>query len=240
MIEKLKNFIDALFANAPKTQETVEAKEELLTNVTDKYNDCIAQGKSEETAFNFAVASIGDISEVLISLAASEKSSVTEEQKIHKSLLKSSVWLITVILYLCISVTTEAWNMTWVLFLLGIGAVNTVELVYAENPKRAHGLITVAWWCCVIAVYVSVSLVTRMLWITWLIFIFALGIQSLIEMMFIHFSGKPLKITLLALWAVFTLIFSAVGLNTGNWRDIWVYYLLSIVIINTVAIVLSK
>ena len=244
MIEKLKSFIDALFANAPKTQEALEAKEELLTNVTDKYNDCIAQGKSEETAFNLAVASIGDISEVLISLAASDKcsykSSVTDEQKSHKSLLKSSLLLITVIMYLCISFTTEAWNMTWLLFLLSIGASNVIELVYTENPKRAHGLVSVAWWCCVTAVYISVSLVTRMFWITWLIFIFALGIQSLIELMFTSFSKKQFKIVMLALWAVCTLIFTVVGLKTGNWRNIWIYYLVSMVIINIASIVLTS
>lgn len=70
MKEKLKDFIDALFANAPRTQSTLDTKEEFFINASDKFDDYIAQGKDEETAFNLTIASIGDISEVLKSLGA--------------------------------------------------------------------------------------------------------------------------------------------------------------------------
>ena len=46
MNEKLRRYIDDLFANAPSTVRAVELKEELYQNLTDKYNDLIAEGKS--------------------------------------------------------------------------------------------------------------------------------------------------------------------------------------------------
>ena len=61
MNEKLRHYIDDLFANAPSTVRAVELKEEMYQNLMDKYNDLINEGKSEESAYNIAVASIGDV-----------------------------------------------------------------------------------------------------------------------------------------------------------------------------------
>lgn len=68
MKEKLKNFIDDIFVNAPKTPATLDAKEEFFANACDKYDDYIAQGKDETAAFNLTIAGIGNINEVLRSL----------------------------------------------------------------------------------------------------------------------------------------------------------------------------
>ena len=59
MKEKIKSYIDYLFANAPDGTE--EMKEDIMSNTLDKYDDFIASGKSEEEAFNAAVAGIGDV-----------------------------------------------------------------------------------------------------------------------------------------------------------------------------------
>lgn len=70
MKEKLKSFIDDLFANAPKNQATLDTKEEFYVNACDKYDDYIAQGKDKQAAYDLTLSSIGDISEVLISLGS--------------------------------------------------------------------------------------------------------------------------------------------------------------------------
>lgn len=57
--------IDAMFEGAPQSRKTLEVKEEMLQNLMEKYNDLIAQGKSEEAAFNIALASVGDISDLV-------------------------------------------------------------------------------------------------------------------------------------------------------------------------------
>lgn len=60
--------IDRMFEGVPQTRKTLEAKEEMLQNLMEKYNDLIAQGKNEEAAFNIAIASVGDISDLLAEL----------------------------------------------------------------------------------------------------------------------------------------------------------------------------
>ncbi|MCL2519028.1 MAG: permease prefix domain 1-containing protein [Oscillospiraceae bacterium] len=65
---KLRQFIDSIFEDAPQTQKTADLKEEIINNLTDKYDELIREGKSEDTAYNLAVASIGDVGELIKSL----------------------------------------------------------------------------------------------------------------------------------------------------------------------------
>ena len=65
MNEQLRKHVDILFAAAPKTEKTAEIKEELLTNLNDKYNDLLANGYDSTAAFHVALSGIGDIDELL-------------------------------------------------------------------------------------------------------------------------------------------------------------------------------
>ena len=72
MQAKLRAYMDHLFSQTRPTKAAVELKEEMLQNLTDKYNDLLAEGKSPEAAYNIATASIGDISELLAQLKQEE------------------------------------------------------------------------------------------------------------------------------------------------------------------------
>ena len=50
MRDKLKTYIDYLFAGAPQTAATAETKAEILQNTLDKYDDLIAEGRTPEAA----------------------------------------------------------------------------------------------------------------------------------------------------------------------------------------------
>ena len=62
MIYRLREYIEDLFAAAPESVRAVEVKEEFIQNLTEKYNDLLSEGKSEEAAYNIAVSSVGDVS----------------------------------------------------------------------------------------------------------------------------------------------------------------------------------
>lgn len=68
MEEKLKAYMEQLFRDVPDSEQAREIKEEILQNITDKYHDLLAEGKSEEAAYNIAIEGIGDLSELLDSL----------------------------------------------------------------------------------------------------------------------------------------------------------------------------
>ena len=103
MEDKLRAHMDHLFREVPPTKKSVELKEEILQNLVDKYHDLINEGKNEEAAYNIAVASIGDISELLDSLKENQTADsvpVSEEYRQWKK--RSSILIpVAVLLYIC-------------------------------------------------------------------------------------------------------------------------------------------
>lgn len=86
MEEKLKDYMENLFRDVPDTEQAREIKEEILQNITDKYHDLLAEGKTEEAAYNIAIEGIGDLSELLDSLKenGSGSSSASKENSENK------------------------------------------------------------------------------------------------------------------------------------------------------------
>ncbi len=73
MKDKLKEYIDTIFADAerrsPHNERLGELKEEMLQNLNEKYDDLIAAGRSPASAYNSAIAGVGDISALLDSIS---------------------------------------------------------------------------------------------------------------------------------------------------------------------------
>lgn len=145
MSKKIAEYVNFIFRNAPNTREAMELKEEIENNVSDKYNKLVAGGLDEEQAFSKAIASIGNIDELLDELKHSaEKAAFTDDDKkqgednIKQSFseyrnhykpkrrlfrkMKSLVWLCAVVVYFLISFSTRRWDITWITFIIaGIG-----------------------------------------------------------------------------------------------------------------------
>lgn len=101
MNEKITNYIDYLFRNAPNTAEALELREEILQNVNDKYNDHLAKGSSPEDAFNIAVASIGNIDVLLNQLNTPNTPPMYTQEEIETSRKRSGIFTaVAVALYI--------------------------------------------------------------------------------------------------------------------------------------------
>ena len=59
MVEKIKQHFNEIFADAPKTRMALDLKQEMMQSAIDKYNDMVADGYSEEDAYQNVVSSIG-------------------------------------------------------------------------------------------------------------------------------------------------------------------------------------
>ena len=75
MKEKIKSYIDSVFAEVKETKKIKEFKEELYANLLDKYYDNLDSGKSENESYTAAIATIGDIEE-LVNYGEPEKAKV--------------------------------------------------------------------------------------------------------------------------------------------------------------------
>jgi len=205
MNEKLRNYIDDLFANAPSTVRAVELKEELFQNLTDKYNDLLAQGKSEESAYNIAIASIGDVDSLITGLAG------VKGQEPEKSKKRSALFVaIAISLYILspvpvILLQSEIGVMGLFLFV----AIATALLIYngvtreryvkkddtmvedfkewkhqGRQKNKAAEAIIGSFWLIAVCVYIVVSFMTGAWHITWIIFLIAAAVASLIRGLF--------------------------------------------------------
>ena len=62
MREQLAQYVDLLFAGS---DGAAEIKQEILQNTLDRFDDLVARGSTEESAYRQAIAGIGDVSELL-------------------------------------------------------------------------------------------------------------------------------------------------------------------------------
>jgi hypothetical protein len=66
--DRIQRYVNQLFADIYETKQLHELKEEVIQHLTEKVKDFIAAGKSEDEAFQDAISSLGDMSELIDSL----------------------------------------------------------------------------------------------------------------------------------------------------------------------------
>lgn len=85
-METIKNYIENLFSGLPKNTSSIKAKEELLSNMEDKYNELKNEGKSENEAIGIVISEFGNIDELIKELGInveaknSDKRTITLEE----------------------------------------------------------------------------------------------------------------------------------------------------------------
>ena len=218
MREQLRSYIDNLFEETTPTKKAVELKEEMIQNLEDKYQDLLNEGKSPESAYNIAVAGIGDISPLLSQLEdgfASDTEKEKYEQARRNSALRTSI---AIMLYvLCVLPVLLLHHNVGVPMMFVIIAVATGILVYnnmtkpkymkesdsvvesfrewqseTHEQKRMRGAISTALWSLIVALYFIISFTWGAWHITWVIFIIGALIESLISI-FISISRTRKK-----------------------------------------------
>ena len=89
MNERIVRHMDMLFDAAPRTRKTLELKQEMTQNANDKYQDLLADGYSEEDAYQNVIGSIGDVSELFEDLEERTPYTMSEEDRKKKALITS-------------------------------------------------------------------------------------------------------------------------------------------------------
>ena len=212
MKDKLRNFIESLFEDAPKNKQTIELKEEMLQNLIDKYNDLVDSGKSSEAAYNIATASIGDIHELIRQIEKREENNPLFEQNYDKGRKRFALLLsISVMLYiLCVvPVILLEDSVLGVVRMFVMVAIATGLILYNNMTKpkylkkdstvveefkewkansteknTLYQSITKVMWSCITILYFIVSFLTMAWHITWIIFLIGSAIQGIIRAIF--------------------------------------------------------
>ncbi len=64
----VKNYLDTMFQNLPKTEKVFKAKQELYQMMEDKYTELLDAGKSENEAVGTVISEFGNLDEIADSL----------------------------------------------------------------------------------------------------------------------------------------------------------------------------
>ena len=73
MNSKIKNYVDVLFSDIPRSNKARELKEEMLSNMSERFDDYIKAGKTENQAYSLVISSLGDIDEMLAEVMPSDE-----------------------------------------------------------------------------------------------------------------------------------------------------------------------
>ena len=215
MYERLRTYMDDLFSEAPNTRKTAELKEEMLQNLYDKYQDLLAEGKTEETAFNLAVASVGDISGLLSDLdseGSGRPNSEIEKSRRRSALLVSiavMLYILSVIPCILFEDTLIGIVLMFIMIAVATGLIiyngmtkekyiradDTVVEEFREwkaanaSRRRSMNAINSAIWSLTVAVYLVVSFLTSAWQITWIIFLIGTAVTGMVKAIF-DLGGK--------------------------------------------------
>ena len=195
MYDKLREYIESLFKDAPDTVKTVELKEEMLQNLYEKYNDLLAEGRSEQAAFNIAVAGVGDVGDLIETLRSDGPAGSpvqTESARRRSAALVSAAVMLYILSVVPCILLPDLWGpvllfvfcaaATGLLIYNGMTrtcyrkADDTMVEQFREwkdrNDSRTQicGAIAGAVWALAVVAYFLISFFTQAWHITWLLF----------------------------------------------------------------------
>ncbi|KPV42587.1 permease prefix domain 1-containing protein [Alicyclobacillus ferrooxydans] len=80
MKNKIKRHVDGLFSGVYETKQLRELKEEICSNLLDKVNDLITKGSNPDSAFQYAILDLGDMTELVDSLREASETRLMKDQ----------------------------------------------------------------------------------------------------------------------------------------------------------------
>lgn len=142
MNNRIRKHMDMLFETAPKTRKAMDLKEEMTRNASDKYEDLLSEGYSEEDAWQNVISSIGDVSELFEELEEKTAYTMTEEERRKKAILTAvsvGLYIFAGFIFFLFVWLEEIWRWRFDLSTLGLVAAvavcipPTCILVYIAN-----------------------------------------------------------------------------------------------------------
>lgn len=209
MEENLRQFLEGLFADAPKTKKTIELREEIYLNLKEKYQDLMQKGATEEEAFEIVKRSVGDVERLIQEINEPDPTSkAAMEQRRKKSATRIAL---AVGLYILSPVAiilfgTMGQPIVGLVLMFALIAAATSIMVYnnimhpkfikaedtmveefrewkASNAAKVEkkNLYSSIVWPIVVVLYFLISFTTGAWYVTWVIFILGAVVQKLIE-----------------------------------------------------------
>lgn len=217
MNSKIKNYVDVIFQDVPRTKKATELKEEIASNLNERFEDYMAQGKSETESYGLAVANMGDIDEMIKEVMPNDEffreASTYRRRNARNTAIGVAMYIIGAALLIICGVAGESFGMDdlggviGVTILLIFAAIATALIIYSNmsTPKeykdyeetqeremkemrpydrKVYQAITSIYWTVITAIYLGISFWTMSWGITWIIWVIAGVLHSIITTIF--------------------------------------------------------
>lgn len=212
MKEKIRQHFNMIFADAPKTRRAIDLKEEMTQSAMDKFDDMVADGYSEEDAYENVIHSIGDVTQLFPAVEEKNLLVLSEKDRKKKALLTSIavgiyIFAGAVFFYFGADGGNPEFGMVLTILLC---IVPTVMLVYASNmypdyhqkeepdmvelykaakystnkARAVRKSINSIIWSVTLVLYFVISFISYRWQVTWIIFLIAFCLQAIVKLVF--------------------------------------------------------
>jgi hypothetical protein len=239
MKEEFQRYLDKQFASYKKSKEMSDFKDEVLTNLSDRYDEFIAQGFSEKESYKKSIEAVGDYTEILKNIDAKTP---TKTAFAYSKLLFSVSALYFILLFVAYAVASfwgSDWGHTWLILLVGFVVYAVVILalttknaaVTGKNVKmRIHT--TMTFLVVALLAYFTVSFVTSDWTRTWLIFVDIFALWSTVDIVLAKLKERkrPLNLRVdfaIMNWSIAAYLTASVLVGT-IWKTSWLIVLVGL------------
>lgn len=254
MNEQILRYVESLFKDAPHKRRVSEIREELLSNMNDKYSDLLAQGKSPQDAYTEVVAGIGDIQSLIheISEGALADSRENRQKSLQYNAAGGGLMIAGILLFfllLGLNAKVLATTLSTVLMGLGVAAfiygsglkqsepyqkeddsfVEEYKEKYSKPSRntRLRSAATGLLWVTIVLCYFLISFLTSNWGNTWVLFLVGIVLQQVVNSVFSE-NNRMLTTGMLMTSAV--IIYLILSFGTGRWDITWLVFLAAVAV----------
>ncbi len=147
MKEKIVQYFNQLFLDAPETGKALELRKEMTQNALDKFEDLLQDGYSEEEAYQNVIGSIGDVTELFGELEEKNLLTLSEKDRKKKAILQavaSGIYILAGAVFFAVAMLGEMYgeeDMSGTVGLILAALIcipPTIMMVYAANMYPAY------------------------------------------------------------------------------------------------------
>lgn len=213
MNEKIRMHVNGLFENAPNNKRVNDLKDEIVSNANDKYQDFIAEGKTEEEAYRIVIGEIGNVEELLEEL---NKNNPINKENYDLTRRKTARVVATAVGLYILAVLTTAMSdelnlpeFVQIASFFTLGGIATCILIYyfmskpkyakyedtmveefkewkgkKDSNKEIRKAISSIIWTLTIIFYLVISFTFGIWHISWIIFIMGTLVENIVNLIF--------------------------------------------------------
>lgn len=214
MYDQLRTHVDTLFKDAPQTKRAVDLKEELISNLQDRYADLVEQGKEPDVAYQIVLAGIGDTDELIRGLREQDvfDLSAFQKQRSKSALLISLAVALYILSFVPVIILGNlGYDEIGVCAMFAFWAGGTFLIIYnvmsrpkyvradetiveefkewkVKKDQKSTGLrpvYSLVWMTAVLAFFL-IGFLFNAFYVSWMVFLLALVVNQVIRLIFTY------------------------------------------------------